>query len=222
MAPRSRDVRVVFPRFFGKDSCQTGDASGESRVVSRSRSCSLSQDSELADQLAVSWKESALEGGCSGGKARQIFSTFSLFSSVFARMVNVAPDIGFRRSWCPWKAYITFFLKVVVLREAELGLKRYGPRTEAAGGFFARRRAVFRLRFQPNRGQSWRSKSCTSCMNVSSFLKFWTCRSNHSESERICARARHPRRESCEIFSIVSSPLSVFAHAVNVAPDVRF
>ena len=70
MAPRSWDVRAVFPLFFGEDSGQTGDASGEPRVVSRSRSCSLSQDSELADQLVASWKESALEGGCPGGKTR--------------------------------------------------------------------------------------------------------------------------------------------------------
>ena len=50
------------------------------------------------DQLAASWKESAQEGGYLGGKTRQIFSTFSLFSSVFERMVDVAPDVGFQRS----------------------------------------------------------------------------------------------------------------------------
>ena len=82
---------------------------------------------ELADQLAASWKESAHEGSCPGGKTRQIFSTFSLFSSVFARMVDVAPNVGFWHSWCRWIAYDTFFLKIVDLREVELGLERYGP-----------------------------------------------------------------------------------------------
>jgi hypothetical protein len=42
MAPGSRGVRAVFLRFSGEDSGQTGDATGEPRVASRSRSCSLS------------------------------------------------------------------------------------------------------------------------------------------------------------------------------------
>ena len=113
--------------FFGKDFGQTGDASDEPRVASHSRSCSLSQGSELADQLAASWEESAPEGGCLGGKTRWIFIMFSLFSSAFARTVDIALDVIFRRSWCPWKAYDAFFLKVVDLREVELGLERYSP-----------------------------------------------------------------------------------------------
>jgi hypothetical protein len=43
----------------------------------------------------VSWEELAHEGGCPGGKTSQIFSSFSLFSLVFARMVDVAPNVGF-------------------------------------------------------------------------------------------------------------------------------
>ena len=81
MAPGSRGVRAIFSRFSDKDSGQTGDATGELRVASRSWSCSLSYAPELANQIAVSRKESALEGGCPGGKTRQIFSAFSLFSS---------------------------------------------------------------------------------------------------------------------------------------------
>jgi hypothetical protein len=78
------------------------------------------------DQLVASWEESANEGGCLRGKTRQIFSTFSLFSLVFLRTIDIAPDVGFRRSWCPWKACDTFFLKVSDLREVKRGPKRYG------------------------------------------------------------------------------------------------
>jgi hypothetical protein len=60
----------------------------------------------------VIWEESAHEGGCLGGKTRQIFSTFPLLSSVFACTVGVAPDISFQRSWRPKKACDIFFLKV--------------------------------------------------------------------------------------------------------------
>jgi hypothetical protein len=88
------------------------------------------------DQVAASWKESAHEGGCLGGKTHQIFSTYSLFLSVFARTVDVAPVVGFHRSWCRWKAYDTFFLKVVDLREVERGLERYGPTNRGCRSVF--------------------------------------------------------------------------------------
>uniref|UniRef100_A0A2N9IJL6 Uncharacterized protein n=1 Tax=Fagus sylvatica TaxID=28930 RepID=A0A2N9IJL6_FAGSY len=96
------------------------------------------------------------------------------------------------------------------------------PRTEATRVFLARRRAIFRSRFRLDRGKSQRSESCTPCMNVSSFLKFWTCGSNRSDSERIRVRAQHPREENCEIFSIVLFLPSVFARMVDVTPDVGF
>ena len=79
MAPRSRGVGAVFSRFSGEDSGQTGEATGELRVASCSWSYSLCYAPRLTDQISVSWKESAREGGCLGGKTRQIFSAFSLF-----------------------------------------------------------------------------------------------------------------------------------------------
>ena len=68
MAPRSQGVRVVFPPFFGEDSGQTGEATGELRVACCSWSCHLSNAPRLADQLVASQKDSAREGGCPGGK----------------------------------------------------------------------------------------------------------------------------------------------------------
>ena len=68
MAPGSWVVQAIFSRFSGEDSGQMGDAADELRVASCSRSCSLSQGSGLVDQLVASWKESAREGSCPGGK----------------------------------------------------------------------------------------------------------------------------------------------------------
>jgi hypothetical protein len=42
-------------------------------------------------------------------------------------MFDLAPDVGFRRPWYPWKACVTLFLKVLGSLETELGLERYGP-----------------------------------------------------------------------------------------------
>ena len=76
MAPGSRGVGAVFMHFSDEDSGQTGDALGEPRVPRRSRSCYLSNTPKLADQLVVSRKDSAREGGCPGGKTHFTPSAF--------------------------------------------------------------------------------------------------------------------------------------------------
>uniref|UniRef100_A0A2N9HGE9 Integrase catalytic domain-containing protein n=1 Tax=Fagus sylvatica TaxID=28930 RepID=A0A2N9HGE9_FAGSY len=142
MAPGSRGVGAVFVHFSDEDSGQTGDAIGEPRVPRRSRSRYLSNAPGLADQLVASRKDSAREGGYQlvasqedsarkrgnvGGKIPEPFSKTLFRRPVFTRMVDIAPDVGFRRSWYRRKAHATYFPKVQALHRGELGFARYDP-----------------------------------------------------------------------------------------------
>uniref|UniRef100_A0A2N9GE12 Uncharacterized protein n=1 Tax=Fagus sylvatica TaxID=28930 RepID=A0A2N9GE12_FAGSY len=135
--------------------------------------------------------------------SRYLSNAPGLAGQLFARVFDLAPDVGFSTFLVPSES-----LRCLLLQGSEfvgnpsLGPRDMVPRTEAAGVFLVRLRTVFRSGFRLDPVKSWRSESSTSCMNVSSFQRARACGSTCCESGRLCAQAWQRRWENSGNFSI--------------------
>uniref|UniRef100_A0A2N9I3E8 Uncharacterized protein n=1 Tax=Fagus sylvatica TaxID=28930 RepID=A0A2N9I3E8_FAGSY len=115
-------LRTVFRSGFRLDPVKSWRSESSTSCMNVS---SFQRMPGLADQLVASQEDSARKRGNVGGKVPEIFSTALFRRPVFTCVVDVAPDVGFRRSWYRRKACATYFSTVQALHRGELGFARY-------------------------------------------------------------------------------------------------
>ena len=142
--------------------------------------------------------------------------------SQFARTVDLAPDVGFRRSWYRRKACAAYFCKVPDSRESELGFARYGSANRGRRSVFGPFESSFPIKIPARPGKI---SAIREFLVVHECVFFPTCpglRINLLPVRKTLAQARQRRWESSGIFSTALFRRPVFTRVVDVTPDVGF
>ena len=153
MAPGSRGVRAIFSRFSTKIPAkrEKPPANRELHVVAGVAIFLTHLGLRIKSQRA---ENNPRAKAVVQEKKRVKFSAhFSYFLFVFARMFDLAPDVGFQRSWYRWKACATLFLKGSDLRETGLGLERYGPANRGHHSVFGPSKGIFLIEIPARPGK---------------------------------------------------------------------
>uniref|UniRef100_A0A2N9ISB9 Uncharacterized protein n=1 Tax=Fagus sylvatica TaxID=28930 RepID=A0A2N9ISB9_FAGSY len=153
MAPGSRGAGAVFACFSGEDSGQTGKppANRELHVVAGvvifpthpGPRVNLQRVGKTLRAKAVVREKNAPD----------LRSIFPRFLSVFARVFDLAPEVGFRRSWYRWKACATLSLKVLDLQETKFGFARYGSANRGHRSVFGPLEDIFPIEIPARPGK---------------------------------------------------------------------
>uniref|UniRef100_A0A2N9FGV5 Uncharacterized protein n=1 Tax=Fagus sylvatica TaxID=28930 RepID=A0A2N9FGV5_FAGSY len=153
MAPGTRGAGVVFSCFSGEDPDQTGEATDEPRVAHCSRSCLFPTHPGLWIKLQRAEKNLHAKAVVREKNALDFRRVFPYFLSVFACIFDLAPEVGFRRSWYRWKACTTLSLKVLDLQETEVGSARYGSANRSQQGVFGSSGDIFPIEIPARPGE---------------------------------------------------------------------
>uniref|UniRef100_A0A2N9GZL6 Uncharacterized protein n=1 Tax=Fagus sylvatica TaxID=28930 RepID=A0A2N9GZL6_FAGSY len=125
MVPRTEAIGVFLVRFqlgFRLDPVKSWRSESSTSCMNVS---SFQRARACRDQLVASQEDSARKRGNVGRKVPE-FSAQPYFVGLFLRAwIDVAPDIGFRRSGYRRKACATYFSTVQALHRGELGFVRH-------------------------------------------------------------------------------------------------
>ena len=153
MAPGSWGAEAVFACFSGEDSGQTGKLPANWELYVVAGVVKFPTHLGPRGNLQRVGKTLRVKAAVREKNARNLWLIFPCFLSVFARVFDPAPDVGFWQTWYRWEACATLSCKVSDLRETELGMERYGPANKGRQSVFGPSEGIFPVKISARPGK---------------------------------------------------------------------